>query len=181
MATYYVTRFTKKRDPQTGKITTVAYREPVQSKTASMFGELQNIKTAAASGKPSVRLASPMLDGKKKTYTATQLQTLKDIESAKKAGADVRQFRTKTNMGMTREQEALTGAIDIGTGFIKLGEVVEFSTQEKEVQKTLEPIRQRRRQQAQAQASLLRRGRGRATLMSSPRGGTGFFGGYFKG
>lgn len=50
-----------------------------------------------------------------------------------------------------------------------------------EIQKTLAPIRQRRRKQAQAQASLLRRGTGRGALLSSPAGGAGFFGGYFKG
>lgn len=58
---------------------------------------------------------------------------------------------------------------------------VEKIEKEIETQQALAPIRQRRRKQAQAQASLLRRGTGRGALLSSPAGGAGFFGGYFKG
>lgn len=47
-------------------------------------------------------------------------------------------------------------------------------------QQSLAPIRQRRKQQAQQQAKSLRRTTGRQALLASPRGGAGFFGGYFK-
>lgn len=52
---------------------------------------------------------------------------------------------------------------------------------EVKVQQQLAPIRQRRRRAVERQASLLNRRTGRRALMSSPAGGAGFFGGYFKG
>ena len=56
-----------------------------------------------------------------------------------------------------------------------------FVEAERDIQKTLQPIRQRRRRAAEQQASLLRRTTGRRALLVSPAGGAGFFGGYFKG
>lgn len=182
MATYYVTRYKKVKDPQTGQLKTVYYREPVQSQTASLLGEIQNIKTAAESGKAYTTLPSPAAGGEKKIYTSTQLQSLKDIDAAKKAGSDPRTFRTvDPQFGMTGEQQALVGAIDVGSGVIKLGEAGALAKREQEVQPELKQIRQRRRRAVEKEASLLRRQTGRRALLASPTGGSGFFGGYFKG
>jgi hypothetical protein len=52
---------------------------------------------------------------------------------------------------------------------------------EASVQPELQQIRRRRQTAAKQQASMLRRQTGRRALLSSPTGGAGFFGGYFKG
>lgn len=52
---------------------------------------------------------------------------------------------------------------------------------ETKIQPELKEIRRRRKVVAEQQASLLRRQTGRRALLSSPTGGAGFFGGYFKG
>lgn len=48
------------------------------------------------------------------------------------------------------------------------------------VQKELAPIRQRRQSMLEQQVKAMRRQTGRRALLSSPTGGAGFFGGYFK-
>ena len=52
---------------------------------------------------------------------------------------------------------------------------------ETKIQPALEEVRRRRQTAAKQQASMLRRQTGRRALLSSPTGGAGFFGGYFKG
>jgi hypothetical protein len=52
---------------------------------------------------------------------------------------------------------------------------------EAKIQPTLKEIRRLRQDVAQRGASLLRRNTGSRALLSSPTGGSGFFGGYFKG
>jgi len=52
---------------------------------------------------------------------------------------------------------------------------------ETKIQPELQEIRRRRKVVAEQQASMLRRQTGRRALLSSPTGGSGFFGGYFKG
>jgi hypothetical protein len=52
---------------------------------------------------------------------------------------------------------------------------------ETKIQPALKEIRRLRQDVAQRGASLLRRNRGSRALLSSPTGGSGFFGGYFKG
>ena len=47
-------------------------------------------------------------------------------------------------------------------------------------QKELAPIRQRRQSMLEQQVKAMRRQTGRRALLSSPTGGAGFFGGYFK-
>ena len=54
-------------------------------------------------------------------------------------------------------------------------------TTETDVQPVLQQVRRRRESAAKQQASLLRRQTGRRALLASPTGGSGFFGGYFKG
>lgn len=49
------------------------------------------------------------------------------------------------------------------------------------IQPELQQIRRRREKAVKQQVSLLRRGTGRRALLTSPTGGAGFFGGYFKG
>lgn len=52
---------------------------------------------------------------------------------------------------------------------------------ETKIQPALKEIRRLRQNVAQRGASLLRRNTGNRALLSSPTGGSGFFGGYFKG
>ena len=90
---------------------------------------------------------------------------------------------------VAREQAAQTiktpsqkeAAKEISTAREEEKRIEAFVKAERDIQKSLQPIRQRRRRAVEQQASLLRRTTGRRALLSSPAGGAGFFGGYFKG
>jgi hypothetical protein len=181
MATYNVTRYRYVRNPTTGQLSRQPYRETIESKTASLLGEVKNIQTAAESGKAYTELSSPLAGGQERIYTSTQLESLQNIDAAKRAGSDPRTFRTiDPQFKMTKEQQALMGAIDMGRGVIDLGEAGALAEREVRVQPSLEKIRRRKKAEVERAVIGMTRKRGKASLLSSQAGGAGFFQRYFR-
>lgn len=71
-----------------------------------------------------------------------------------------------------RREEAVKKQTEAAKGVLK---------SEVKIQPALQQVRRRREVATEQQASMLRRQTGRRALLSSPTGGSGFFGGYFKG
>jgi len=175
-----ITKYRKVRNPVTGKIETKAYQaEGPSSQTASFLSRIQDIKTASTGNN------TKLINGK--LLQTNQLQTLKDIAEAKKLGADPRTFRTKSEdySGRTAEEAAFEGPAMVQNGLILFGDdsakAGEAARAEIKVRPGLQAIKQNRKSLVQLEAKTISRKTGRRALLTSPAGGSGFYGGYFDG
>jgi len=171
------------RDPSTGQLKPKRFTQEVQvPSTAARMQEAKNIAQAYQTGQ-NVKATDPFT-GKTKTYTPSQGQAIVGQKEAIKAGADPRQFTSPGSSGvgnLSYNQAALLGQINIAGGSTDLSAgLPERIKSEIRTQEQLAPIRQRRQSMLEQQVKAMRRQTGRRALLSSPTGGAGFFGGYFK-
>ena len=110
-------------------------------------------------------------------------RTIESIrKQSEKAFAEAKDIRTKSKrpgaVGSFYTQKLKGLESTVGNLVSGLQKQVKTETA---MQPELQQLRRSRERAAKQQASLLRRTTGRRALLSSPTGGAGFFGGYFKG